>query len=272
MKIKKYVLIGIGAFSCIVALVIGISARFSLSNITSDPFSFIENFFHQWSPALAAAGTITVAIFAFIAIYESRRSQKLMMHDHSFSKVEEWARNDIDILMRITAMLRLLAPSSRRRKTLESELKTLDEEAMSLKNQMEMLEGEKSLHDIEASAQLEGVSRRLIEITQKRIDIMKELVKSGERELANVKNNLEELVKVVGRGAYGEMIAKPAIHLIGDAELIVRFDDHLDLGMELAKAIEEDNPEKGLEMTQRMERAVSLLLARVTYLRNKIMS
>jgi uncharacterized membrane protein len=76
MKIKNYVFIGIGVFSVIVALAVGISTRFSLPNITSDAYSFIENFFSRWSPALAAAGTIILALSIFFFIYENRRREE----------------------------------------------------------------------------------------------------------------------------------------------------------------------------------------------------
>jgi len=76
MNVKKYVSIGIGVFILIVLLAIGISAKFTFSNITSNPYMFIENFFSQWSSALSAAGTLIVALLAVWAIYESHRSQE----------------------------------------------------------------------------------------------------------------------------------------------------------------------------------------------------
>jgi hypothetical protein len=76
MKIKRYVFIGIGVFSGIVTLAIGISARFSLLNITSDPYAFIKNFFNQWSPALGAAGTIILALSVFLSVYQSRHREE----------------------------------------------------------------------------------------------------------------------------------------------------------------------------------------------------
>ena len=50
---KKYVFVGIGTFFAIVLLAVCISARFSLTNITADPYKFIEGFFDRWSTAPA---------------------------------------------------------------------------------------------------------------------------------------------------------------------------------------------------------------------------
>lgn len=76
MNIKKYLFVAIGAFLVIVTLAVGISARFNLSNITADPYVFIENFFSQWSLALSAAGTIILALSVFFFIYENRRREE----------------------------------------------------------------------------------------------------------------------------------------------------------------------------------------------------
>ncbi len=53
-----------------------VSARFSLSNITSDPYTFVSSFFNQWSLALSGAGTIILAISMFAFIYENRRREE----------------------------------------------------------------------------------------------------------------------------------------------------------------------------------------------------
>ena len=76
MNIKKLSLIGGGLLLAIVALAVCISAKFSLSNITSNPYAFITSFFSQWSPALSAAGTLIVAFIAYLAIHENRRRQE----------------------------------------------------------------------------------------------------------------------------------------------------------------------------------------------------
>lgn len=76
MNIKRVVIIACSVFLGIVALAVCISARFSLSNITSDPYAFILHFFDQWSLALSAAGTIILAISVFAFIYENRRREE----------------------------------------------------------------------------------------------------------------------------------------------------------------------------------------------------
>lgn len=76
MNIKNYIFIAIGAFVVIVALAIGVSARFNVSNITADPYAFIENFFNQWSLALSGAGTVILALSVFSFIYENRRREQ----------------------------------------------------------------------------------------------------------------------------------------------------------------------------------------------------
>lgn len=76
MNINKIAFIAIGTFVVIVILAIGISARFVLSNITADPYAFIEEFFNQWSLALSAVGTIILALSVFSFVYENRRREE----------------------------------------------------------------------------------------------------------------------------------------------------------------------------------------------------
>ena len=76
MNIRKYLLIAIVAFLVIVILAVGISAKFSLSNIMANPYQFIEDFFDQWSPALSAASTIILAGMVLWTMYDNRRSQE----------------------------------------------------------------------------------------------------------------------------------------------------------------------------------------------------
>lgn len=76
MDIKRVAFIVGGVFLAIVALAVCVSARFSLSNITSDPYTFIASFFNQWSLALSAAGTIILAISVFAFLYENRRREE----------------------------------------------------------------------------------------------------------------------------------------------------------------------------------------------------
>lgn len=76
MNIKRVVIIACSVFLGLVALAVCVSARFSLSNITSDFYAFIFSFFDQWSLALSGAGTIILAISVFAFIYENRRREE----------------------------------------------------------------------------------------------------------------------------------------------------------------------------------------------------
>lgn len=101
MNIKKYLYIGIGIFIVIVLLAVGITSEFKPSNITGNFYAFVEKFFSQWSPALAAAGTLIVAVVAFMTIYENRRSQRLATYERYFSQVEEWTENERQFLLNL---------------------------------------------------------------------------------------------------------------------------------------------------------------------------
>jgi hypothetical protein len=108
MNLTKLMGAAIGTFVAVVLLAIGISARFSLSNIISEPYLFIEKFFDQWSPALSAAGTVILAISVFCFIYESRRHEEqeakqtiYALHDELF-----WNLNNI-ITLRLQISERL---------------------------------------------------------------------------------------------------------------------------------------------------------------------
>lgn len=76
MNIKNVAIIAGSAFVVIVILAIGVSTKFSLSNIVADPYAFIEKFFTQWSLALSAAGTLILALSVFSFIYENRRREE----------------------------------------------------------------------------------------------------------------------------------------------------------------------------------------------------
>jgi hypothetical protein len=114
MNIKKYVFVAIGAFFLIVLLTVGVSARFSLSNIVANPYQFIEDFFEQWSPALSAAGTIIVAALALLSLHESRRSQERereraihALHDEIHSNLTDIITLRYQISDRITKVEKL---------------------------------------------------------------------------------------------------------------------------------------------------------------------
>lgn len=97
MNIKKVVWVAVVTFIIVVAFTIAFSARFNLSSITNEPYSFFEKFFNQWSPALGAAGTLILAISVFSFIYENRHREERedrkaihALHDEIF-----WNLNNI---------------------------------------------------------------------------------------------------------------------------------------------------------------------------------
>lgn len=98
MNIKKYLSIAIGAFLVIVILTIGISAKFSLLNITANPYQFIEDFFNQWSPALGAASTVILAVLVLWTMYDNRRSQEREKERAIHALHDEIHSNLIDII------------------------------------------------------------------------------------------------------------------------------------------------------------------------------
>lgn len=111
MSIKKVVIIAVAAFVVIVVLAIGLSARFSLSNIVDDPYAFIEKFFSQWSLALSAAGTIILALSVFSFIYENRRREERENRQaiHALHDEILWNLNNVVMLrFRISEYIRYI--------------------------------------------------------------------------------------------------------------------------------------------------------------------
>ena len=82
MKVSKYLYTAIIAILLVLSLAVAVSARFNLSNITSDPYEFIVNFLELWAPALSAVGTIVVAILIVLILYHVRRSQEQEKEQH----------------------------------------------------------------------------------------------------------------------------------------------------------------------------------------------
>jgi hypothetical protein len=109
MNIRKYAFIALGVFVIIVFFAVGVSAEFNFETIKANPYQFIRDFFYQWSPALAAATTIGIAILAFLAIYDNRRSQRIALYNQYFSQVEEWAKNDRLLISAADVMVRTKA-------------------------------------------------------------------------------------------------------------------------------------------------------------------
>jgi len=76
MNVKKYYYIVIIVLILLFSLAIALSAEFSLTNITSDPYGFTVKFLELWAPALGAIGTIIVAIVIILVLNYIRRSQE----------------------------------------------------------------------------------------------------------------------------------------------------------------------------------------------------
>jgi hypothetical protein len=269
MNIKKYILIAVGTFLVIVALAVCVSARFTFSNITVAPYAFIETFFSQWSPTLSVIGTFIIAILAFLAIYDNRRIQRLAINNQYLSNVEEWVRTNLDMLTRINKTFMLLAPESKRKKTLENENNILEAEERTLKEQKVLTNEEKGAQSAEASNRLEDINKRLIENIQKRIDINKQIMEIDENSVAESKTILDELRRMGGQVAYSEMKVKSVARLMGDDELAKFLDSYFAYGSNAAKVIEEDNFNKGIEIIEEMTEILSTVLNRVGYLRDK---
>jgi uncharacterized membrane protein len=68
MNTKKYIYLIVIVLVVLLSLAIAVTAEFSLSKITSDPYGFIMRFFEMWVPAIGALGTIFVAIVIFLVL------------------------------------------------------------------------------------------------------------------------------------------------------------------------------------------------------------
>lgn len=114
MRISKYILVAIiGAvvFSSLVALTTGVSARFDISNITVDPYKFVQDYLNQWSLALSAAGTMILAISVFSFIYENRRREEQVKQQaiHALHDEILWNLNNVVFLrFRISEYIRYI--------------------------------------------------------------------------------------------------------------------------------------------------------------------
>jgi hypothetical protein len=65
-----------GALVVLFLLAIALSAKFSLTNITADPYGFITKFLEIWAPAAGAIGTIIVAIVIIFLLSYIRQTQE----------------------------------------------------------------------------------------------------------------------------------------------------------------------------------------------------
>jgi hypothetical protein len=76
MNVKKYLYIAVGVLLILLILAVALSADFSFTNITSDPYGFIVKFFELWAPAVGAVGTLIVAVVIILVLNYIRRSQE----------------------------------------------------------------------------------------------------------------------------------------------------------------------------------------------------
>jgi len=76
MNIKKYLYTIVIVLLFVFALSVLISTKFNISNITVDPYDFINSYLRLWTPALSATGTLFIAVLAIIILYQIRRSQE----------------------------------------------------------------------------------------------------------------------------------------------------------------------------------------------------
>lgn len=263
MSIKKYLYVGIGVFLFIVFLAVCVTAEFKLSVITSDVYAFVEDFFNRWSPALAAAGTVIVAILTFIAIYESRRTRMIMMHEQRFFEVEEWTRNNMALIGRIRVMFGLS------RYKIEAK-RRLERQNRKLKHEEKILENQKHTRNAEVISRLEDITRRLKENREKQIKISKEIMQILQDDSENTKKNIDEIMRTWGQISYSEAIVKPVIRAIGDSELLTLFDAYYCLGLQLTKMISKEDLTKIDSLTSAINKILSGLVERVNYLREKL--
>jgi hypothetical protein len=76
MRIQKYFFITTIILVLLLSLAIALSAEFSLTKITSDPYGFLVDFLGLWAPAVGAIGTVIVAIVIILVLYYIRQSQE----------------------------------------------------------------------------------------------------------------------------------------------------------------------------------------------------
>ena len=108
MVIWKNVSLGIALFVVIVVLAVGVSTRFDYSLVADepdDPYLFVEDFLDQWAPALGAAGTLIVAVLAYVSVLETRRDRESERQHVVRALHDEMLSNIVDIQLLRKQML-----------------------------------------------------------------------------------------------------------------------------------------------------------------------
>ena len=101
MRVQKYYYIIIIVFALLLSFAVALSAEFSITKITSDPYGFIVKFLELWAPAVGAIGTVIVAIVIILVLNYIRRSQEREKEQSIFALHDE-----IDINISIIMPLR----------------------------------------------------------------------------------------------------------------------------------------------------------------------
>ncbi len=101
MKVQKYFYIIIIVLILLLSLAIALSAEFSLTKITADPYGFIVQFLELWAPAVGAIGTVFIAIVIILVLNYIRRSQEREKEQSIYALHDE-----IDINLSIIMPLR----------------------------------------------------------------------------------------------------------------------------------------------------------------------
>ncbi len=262
VNIKKYLFIAIGTFLAIIIVAFGISARFDFSNIAIAPYQFIEDFFINWSPALSAVATFIVAILAFLAIYEGRRSHRLAVLDQQYSKIEEWIRDNVEAFRSMRLTIELSELEATREKELESENDSLGKKRKMLESEMHAGKSENN--------------EELREITEKLIGINKELLSINERKIDFIKEGFEESRKTIVKIAGSDITIAPLIYSIGDVELKKLYESYASLVTKKTETLERATIEDSLDIFKKpineMRNALQNLLVYIYHLRNKMIS
>jgi hypothetical protein len=127
MNVKKYYYIVIAVIVLLLALAVAVSAEFSFSNITSDPYGFINRFLELWAPAVGAIGTFIVAIVIIIILNYIRRIQ-----DREKEQSIHALHDEININLSVIKPLRHRIESTLEPYSTEARLGLLEQDRQSL--------------------------------------------------------------------------------------------------------------------------------------------
>jgi hypothetical protein len=101
VRVNKYYYTIITVFVLLLLLAVALSAEFSFSKITSDPYQFVVTFLELWAPAVGAIGTIVVAIVIILVLNYIRLNQEREKEQSIYALHDE-----IDINLSVIVPLR----------------------------------------------------------------------------------------------------------------------------------------------------------------------